>query len=106
VDLGALLLDTGGQEMSNETEQARMADELISLRQDNIGLRLALRAKQDQVDNWVGLCSRWQNAYEVLHNKVRALAATRATIAEVRQEQKIREEDEQFAREENHQWTS
>jgi hypothetical protein len=92
--------------MSNETELTRMADELIALRQDNIGLRLALKAKQDQLDNWIGLCSRWQNAYEVLHDKVRALAAVKATIAEVRQEQKIREEDEQFAREERNQWTS
>jgi hypothetical protein len=106
VDLGALLLDTGGQAMSNETELARMADELISLRQDNIGLRLALKAKQDQVDARINESARWRNAYENLHNKVRALAAVKATIAEVRQEQKIKEEDEQFAAWERNQWTS
>jgi hypothetical protein len=92
--------------MSNETELTRMADELISLRQDNIGLRLALKAKQDQVDARINESARWQHAYENLHNKVRALAAVKATIAEVRQEQKIKEEEREFESWERNQWTS
>jgi hypothetical protein len=89
--------------MSNETELTRMADELIALRQDNIGLRLALRTKQDSIDAWITSATNWRLAWEDLHARIRALTAATALVAEVRQEKKIREEDEQFAREEAHQ---
>jgi hypothetical protein len=92
--------------MSNETELTRMADELIALRQDNIGLRLALKAKQDSIDGWVKEAVTWRHAWEDLHQRVRGLAANYAEVAALRQEMKIKEEETDLAVLERNQWTS